>query len=130
MSPPALREMLRFLYTDRMENANIYAKELLMAANKYNIVRMKVLSEEALCQNLTDETVLDVAKFAHLHNGTNAKDFAVTCIVANFANLIKRPEWQDFAKSNMDLLHEIHQRLAGKLDSASKSGMKRSHLSI
>ena len=39
MSPQALREMLRFLYTDKMENANIHARELLRAANKYNIPR-------------------------------------------------------------------------------------------
>ena len=42
MSPQALREMLRFLYTDKMENANLHAKELLMAANKYNIPRMQL----------------------------------------------------------------------------------------
>ena len=34
--------MLRFLYTDKMENANLHAKELLMAANKYNIPRMQL----------------------------------------------------------------------------------------
>ena len=116
MSPQALREMLRFLYTDRMENANIHAKELLMAASKYNIPRMKLLAEEALCQNLTDETVLDVAKFASMHNGNAAKEFAISCIVANFSTLIKRPEWPQFVKDNLDLLHDIHVRIAGKLD--------------
>ena len=50
MSPQALREMLRFLYTDKMQNANLHAKELLMAANKYNIPRMQILAEEALCR--------------------------------------------------------------------------------
>ena len=36
-----------------------------MAANKYNIPRMKLLAEEALCLNLNDDKILDVAKFAH-----------------------------------------------------------------
>ena len=99
--------MLRFLYTDKMENANIHAKELLRAANKYNIPRMKLLAEEALCQNLSDDTVLLVAKFANVHNGGYAKDFAINCIVSNFGTLIRRPECVDFIKENPDLLHEI-----------------------
>ena len=109
--------MLRFLYTDKMENANIHAKELLRAANKYNIPRMKLLAEEALCQNLSDETVLDVAKYAYVHNGNNAKDFAISCIVTNFASLIRRPEWPKFVEDNLELLNEIHLRIASKLES-------------
>ena len=117
MSPQALREMLRFLYTDKMENANIHAKELLRAANKYNIPRMKLLAEEALCQNLSDDTVLDVAKYAYVHNGNNAKDFAISCVVSNFASLIRREEWAKFVEDNLDLVHEIHLRIASKLES-------------
>ena len=45
-----LTYITRFLYTDKMQNANLHAKELLMAANKYNIPRMQVLAEEALCR--------------------------------------------------------------------------------
>jgi len=122
MSPQALREMLRFLYTDKMENANIHAKELLRAANKYNIPRMKLLAEEALCQNLNDETVLEVAKFANVHNGNFAKDFAINCIVSNFGTLIRRSEWTDFTKENPDLLHEIHLRISSKLDNGQRHG--------
>ena len=77
---------------------------------------MKALAEEALCQNLSDETVLDVAKFAAVHNGGHAKDFAINCIVFNFGSLIRRPEWRDFVKENQDLLHEIHLRIASKID--------------
>ena len=117
MSPQALREMLRFLYTDKMLNANLYAKELLMAANKYNIPRMQLLAEEALCSNLSDETVLEVARFASLHNGNVAKNFAINCIVSNFSTIIKREEWRTFVKDNLDLIHEIHLRLANKLSS-------------
>jgi len=122
MTPQALREMLRFLYTDKMENANIHAKELLRAANKYNIPRMKLLAEEALCQNLNDDTVLEVAKFANVHNGGYAKDFAINCIVSNFGTLIRRPEWPDFIKDNPDLLHEIHLRISSKLDNGQRHG--------
>lgn len=122
MTPQALREMLRFLYTDKMENANIHAKELLRAANKYNIPRMKLLAEEALCQNLSDDTVLLVAKFANVHNGGYAKDFAINCIVSNFGTLIRRPEWADFIKENPDLLHEIHLRISSKMDNGQRHG--------
>ena len=114
--------MLRFLYTDKMENANIHAKELLRAANKYNIPRMKLLAEEALCQNLSDDTVLLVAKFANVHNGGYAKDFAINCIVSNFGTLIRRPEWADFIKENPDLLHEIHLRISSKMDNGQRHG--------
>ena len=114
--------MLRFLYTDKMENANIHAKELLRAANKYNIPRMKLLAEEALCQNLSDDTVLLVAKFANVHNGGYAKDFAINCIVSNFGTLIRRPEWADFIKENPDLLHEINLRISSKMDNGQRHG--------
>ena len=74
-------------------------------------------AEEALCSNLTDDTVLEVARFASLHNGFAAKNFAINCIVSNFSTIIKRDEWRAFVKDNLDLIHEIHTRLALKLSS-------------
>lgn len=120
MSPDALRELLRFLYTDKVENANVYAKELLMAANKYDIPGLKLLAEEALCENINYETILDVAKFAHKHNGNEAKDFAINCIVLHFSAIIKRPEWDEFVRDNLPLLVDIHRKLGAKLDSNEK----------
>ena len=66
---------------------------------------------------MTDDTVLEVARFASLHNGFAAKNFAINCIVSNFSTIIKRDEWRAFVKDNLDLIHEIHTRLALKLSS-------------
>ena len=60
MDPEVMAEMLRFLYTGKAANLENMAADLLAAADKYALDRLKVMCEEALCNNLTVENVSEV----------------------------------------------------------------------
>ena len=71
VEPDVMAELLRFIYTGKTA-ANL-AADLLAAADKYALERLKVMCEEALCNGLTVENVCDVLKIADLHSAEQLK---------------------------------------------------------
>ncbi|XP_021917438.1 speckle-type POZ protein B isoform X2 [Zootermopsis nevadensis] len=68
-----LREMLRFIYTGKAANLEKMADDLLAAADKYALERLKVMCEEALCTNLSIENAADILILADLHSADQLK---------------------------------------------------------
>lgn len=80
MDPEVLREMLRFIYTGKAPNLEKMADDLLSAADKYDLERLKVMCEEALCSNLSVETAADVLILADMHSAGQLKAHAIDYI--------------------------------------------------
>ena len=85
-----------------------------MAAEKYNLSKLKMMAEMSLCKTLSLENVIWTAAFAHIHNGRCVVQAATRIIVEHFSEVIKHPDWSDFVKKHPDLLIEIHENLAKK----------------
>jgi hypothetical protein len=68
-----MAEMLRFIYTGRTVNVETMASDLLAAADKYALERLKVMCEEALCNGLTIDNVSEVLILADLHSADQLK---------------------------------------------------------
>jgi hypothetical protein len=83
-----------------------------MAAEKYNLPKLKSMAEKSLCKTLTLKSVIWTCAFAHIHNGHSVVQAATEMIVAYFADVIEQAEWTDFVKNNPDLLISIHKKLA------------------
>lgn len=75
-----LREMLRFIYTGRATCLDKMADDLLAAADKYALERLKVMCEEALCTNLSIDNVADTLILADLHSADQLKAQAIEFI--------------------------------------------------
>ena len=94
VEPEVMAELLRFIYTGKTAaNLDTMAADLLAAADKYALERLKVTSysdsgsvgartnpvtvqvmcEEALCNGLTVENVCDVLILADLHSAEQLK---------------------------------------------------------
>lgn len=88
------REMLRFIYTGKAANLERMADDLLAAADKYALERLKVMCEEALCTNLSTENSAEVLILADLHSADQLKaqaiDFINTYVITRlvFSSLI------------------------------------------
>ena len=108
MSPKAVKEMLRFFYTDQVENLEVHARELLMAGDKYDLPKLRNMAELKLCQTLNHDNVLDCLKFADLINTAKLKNYAIACIANTFETISQRPEWADFAAQNPVLVEAIN----------------------
>ncbi len=60
--------MLRYVYTGRASNLDRMADDLLAAADKYALDRLKVMCEEALSASLSIDNAADVLILADLHS--------------------------------------------------------------
>ena len=65
-----INEMIRFIYTNKIDNINEVAHELIVAASKYGVNELKNVCENYLCQNLD---VGNVLKLIVIANGCNAE---------------------------------------------------------
>ena len=72
--------MLRFIYTGKAANLERMADDLLAAADKYALERLKVMCEEALCTNLSTENSAEVLILADLHSADQLKAQAIDFI--------------------------------------------------
>ncbi len=75
-----MADMLRFIYTGKAPNLETMAADLLAAADKYALDRLKVMCEEALCNSLTVENVSEVLILADLHSAEQLKAQAIDFI--------------------------------------------------
>jgi speckle-type POZ protein len=80
MDKDVLGEMLRFIYTGKANNLDKMADDLLAAADKYDLERLKVMCEEALCSNLSIETAAEVLILADMHSANQLKAHAIDFI--------------------------------------------------
>lgn len=80
MDHEVLNEMLKFIYSGKAPNLEKMADELLAAADKYDLERLKVMCEEALCSNLSVETAADVLILADMHSAQQLKAHAIDFI--------------------------------------------------
>ncbi|VDN28784.1 unnamed protein product [Gongylonema pulchrum] len=81
VEPEVMKEMLRFMYTGTAPNLDRMADTLLAAADKYQLDRLKVMCEQALCLNLTNENACETLILADLHSAEQLKQQAIDYIV-------------------------------------------------
>lgn len=73
VSPEVMQELLRFIYTGRVNNMSNLKMELLVASDKYMIEDLKNMCEEALIQGLKNENVPTMILFAEKYSARNLK---------------------------------------------------------
>uniref|UniRef100_A0A3B3TA33 Speckle type BTB/POZ protein like n=1 Tax=Paramormyrops kingsleyae TaxID=1676925 RepID=A0A3B3TA33_9TELE len=80
VDPDVFKEMMGFIYTGKAPNLEKMADNLLAAADKYALERLKVMCEEALCSSLSVENVADILILADLHSAEQLKAQAIDFI--------------------------------------------------
>merc|ERR1712025_946739 len=114
MGADVMAEMLRFIYTGRTATSlDTMAAELLAAADKYALERLKVMCEEALCNSLTVENVSEVLILADLRSAEQLKAQAIEFINNRHAtDVMDTPGWKQMVSSNPHLVAEAFKALA------------------
>ncbi|CAG4915586.1 unnamed protein product [Colias eurytheme] len=107
-----LREMLRFIYTDRAPNLDKMADDLLAAADKYALDRLKVMCEEALCLSLSVETAADTLILADLHSADQLKAQTIDFINTHATDVMDTTGWKNMISSHPHLIAEAFRALA------------------
>jgi len=111
-----MAEMLRFIYTGRTAaSLDNNAADLLAAADKYALDRLKVMCEEALCNGLTVENVSDVLILADLHSAEQLKAQALEFInTRHVTDVMETPGWKQMVSSHPHLIAEAFKALASQ----------------
>ncbi len=109
MDHDKLEVFLKYLYTGNFsDHMKQHAKELLVAADKYQVEGLKLAAEEALADNIISENAIDMLLFANdMPNANVLKKKAMKVIIANYDTISKQQQWQDFKKENIDFVNLI-----------------------
>ncbi|XP_055324032.1 protein roadkill isoform X1 [Sitodiplosis mosellana] len=107
-----LKEMLRFIYTGKAPNLEKMADDLLAAADKYALEKLKVMCEEALCVNLSVETAADTLILADLHSADQLKAQTIDFINTHPTDVTETLGWKNMIASHPHLIAEAYGALA------------------
>ncbi|KAL9696140.1 hypothetical protein quinque_015425 [Culex quinquefasciatus] len=106
IEPDVFEEVLRFIYVGKVIGLELIADELLAAADKYALDRLRRMCEGHLGRHITQETVLKTLALAGLYHAEELKDQAVRFICKNIKTM-QSTEWKSFAHAHPDLVADI-----------------------
>ncbi|XP_071398303.1 speckle-type POZ protein-like, partial [Centroberyx affinis] len=112
VEPDVFKEMMCFIYTGKAPNLDKMADDLLAAADKYALERLKVMCEDALCTSLSVENAAEILILADLHSADQLKTQAVDFINYHAADVMETSGWKSMVASHPHLVAEAYRSLA------------------
>jgi len=119
----AVSELLRFIYTDSCSEGALetLGDQLLAAADKYQVERLRQLCEVELANSLSIENAAERLALAEMHAAEQLKEECVEFVARHAEEVMKTPGWSRLVSSgtNVGVVNEV-------LATAVGSGRKRS----
>jgi len=108
MEALVMRHFLHFLYTGELGAALDVqlAKDLFMAADKYQVHQLKTFCEAFMSKNLTPENVSYVMVLAHLHACVDLKHQAMDFFSSCASRVMESPAWEEVASAHPALVND------------------------
>jgi len=107
IDPKVLEDMLHFIYTGKIPNNDELAKDLLVAANYYQLEKLKTTCEENLCMGLERNNCIEFLVFADTYAATKLRKRSLEMAAKNLSVLLKTHEWKEDLLNNPLLKDEI-----------------------
>jgi speckle-type POZ protein len=112
MDREVLNEILRFIYSEKAPQLEKMADDLLAAADRYDLERLKVMCEEALCSNLSVDTAAEVLILADMHSAQQLKAHAIDFINTHATDVMESQGWKSMITQQPHLIAEAFKALA------------------
>jgi len=112
LSTDTISDLLTFIYTDLAPNINMLAQELLVAAEKYNIPRLKALCEEELANTLDIDNVIDRLIASEMYRAFQLKDVALHWISKHAPDVVKTTSWKSLSEHHPELVTAVCEQFA------------------
>jgi len=106
MDPQVLENLLQYIYTCEAVNIDSLAKELFLAAEEYQIEKLKELCEVKLCSNIDADNCIELLVFGDKYKASNLKTTALRFVGENMSD-IDVEECRKMLISNPSLLFEL-----------------------
>ncbi|XP_008556032.1 speckle-type POZ protein [Microplitis demolitor] len=115
ISPKIIEEMLKFIYTDQVTDIDGDAKELLKAADKYQLQTLKKLCEESLCKSITITNAVEIMILADENNARQLVDYVTNFIANNAGSFIKPGSLNSTSSMNCSTLSKLFKKITSKI---------------
>ncbi|XP_063089628.1 speckle-type POZ protein-like [Cavia porcellus] len=112
MEPEVFKEIMFFMYTGKAPKLDRMAPDLLAAADRYGLERLKLMCEKHLCCNLSVVNVLEILILADMHSAYQLKVCAVDFINSHISEILRTDKWKSMVVSHPHLVAEAYQSLA------------------
>uniref|UniRef100_A0A0N5BZA4 BTB domain-containing protein n=1 Tax=Strongyloides papillosus TaxID=174720 RepID=A0A0N5BZA4_STREA len=90
----AVREMLKYIYKDEVTNIQNMADEMYKISNKYELHRLKAISEQSMCNSLSIENVCERFALSETYPNEKLKDLCQEFILKNIECIIRTNKWK------------------------------------
>lgn len=120
VSYDVLHEVLRFIYTGTAPKIEALAEELLAAANRYALIRLKAMCEEALRRSLSAGNAAKILVLADAHRASQLKDLVVDFISTHAVRVCETATWKAMVTEHPTLAAEVYRALAARQASTSQ----------
>ncbi|XP_057327410.1 speckle-type POZ protein-like [Microplitis mediator] len=100
ISPEIFEKVLEYIYTDKVTGLEEIADDLLEAADKYQLLSLKIICQESLSETLTVENALKIMTLADRHSAKHLLEFTNTLMASNIKQIIETQNFKEFKKSN------------------------------
>lgn len=110
IEPHVFQEVLRFIYTDTVQQLDKMAHELLAAADKYALEKLRTVCEEFLGKSLAVETVTQTLHLADMHHAMKLRHEAIEFIARNITEM-QTTDWKSLLVNNPDVAAEMFSEL-------------------
>merc|ERR1719273_1428608 len=105
IAPNVIKNLLNFIYTDEV-SVEMISEELLYAADKYEIHRLKAICERVLASQMTITRAISIAIAAHRQGSKIFEEEAIRFMAKNWGKIKATKEYED-VKEYPDLLLKI-----------------------
>ena len=112
LSAEVMSDLLTYVYTDCAPNVRELASELLVAAEKYNISRLKVACEEELMRTMEVDNVVDRLIESDMNSAFQLRDAALQFVVQHAAGVVKQASWEPLCRNYPHLVKFVCEKMA------------------
>ena len=114
IKPEVFKEMLHFIYTGVISTDSVMdeiGKDLLGAANQYQLDLLKNKCEEKLCSSLEVSNSVELLVLADLYQAPKLRRMALRLVARNMDTIVNTDVYGDFTKHHPALAVEITKAL-------------------
>ncbi|XP_064464742.1 speckle-type POZ protein-like [Ornithodoros turicata] len=104
ISAEALQEMITFIYTDTAPNMAPLAVDLLHAAEKYDLKRLKSMCVYSLASSLSVDNAVEILRLSITLNADGLRDFALCYIKVHLVDVGKTDGWKAMVEEDPRIL--------------------------
>lgn len=116
IEPAVFKELLRFIYTGQVNELGSMAYQLYSAADKYEMLSLRMLCREAIMSALSKDSVAETLKFADVYSDDGMKASAIQFLSSKQAvGVTETAGWMDLVAKRPHLANEVVEAVVTKL---------------